>query len=226
MCDRSSESEEGSLMKVLTKMRYAAPLVVAAALALAACGSGGSKSSSSGSPQPTSSGGGAAQSAPLSGTIAAKKVGNLGTVLVDSSMGMTVYTPDQEASGKILCSGECTSFWPPVVAGSSTPTAGSGVTGTLGVVTRPDGTRQVTINGKPLYMFSEDKGAGGTAGNGIKDSFSGQNFSWHAVKPDGSVVAASSGSSGGGAGNTTPTTSSGGSYGGGGGGGGGGSYGY
>lgn len=206
-------------MKVLTKMRFVAPLVVAAALALAACGSS-SKNSSSGSPSSSSS---APAQTGSSGTVSAKKVGNLGTVLVDSSMGMTVYTPDQEANGKILCTGECTSFWQPVMAGSATPAAGPGVTGTLGVAMRPDGARQVTINGKPLYMFVEDKGAGGTAGNNFKDSFSGHDFTWHAVKADGSLVGSSSMSSGGtgggsgGGSSTTSTTSSsgGGGYGGG-----------
>ena len=47
----------------------------------------------------------------------------------------------------------------------------------LGVSTRSDGTRQVTYNGHPLYLFAGDHKAGDTNGQGI-NTFGG---TWHAL---------------------------------------------
>jgi len=55
------------------------------------------------------------------------------------------------------CQGICAAVpWPPVLT-SSQPEAGPGVDqNALGIVVRPDGTDQVTYNGKPLYLFYQD----------------------------------------------------------------------
>jgi predicted lipoprotein with Yx(FWY)xxD motif len=68
------------------------------------------------------------------------------------------------------------------------------VPGTIGVITRTDGTQQVTLDGHPLYHFSGDKAAGDTNGNGFGGI-------WH-------VVTTSGASSGGG----TTTTAAGGTH--------------
>jgi predicted lipoprotein with Yx(FWY)xxD motif len=109
--------------------------------------------------------------------------------LVDSK-GAALYTSDQEKSGKVMCVNSCTSIWLPLTS-SGKPTAGDGVSGTLGTVKRPDGKTQVTLDGRPLYRFAEDGGSGKATGNGVKDSFAGQSFTWHA---EGSAAASSSGS--------------------------------
>ena len=49
----------------------------------------------------------------------------------------------------------------------------------VGFVRRPDGKRQVTWNGKPLYTFVEDGGPGKVSGNGASDHFDGKSFTWH-----------------------------------------------
>jgi predicted lipoprotein with Yx(FWY)xxD motif len=51
------------------------------------------------------------------------------------------------------------------VASGTTPSAGAGVSGTLGTITRDDGTTQVTYNGRPLYHYSGDSAPGDTNGN-------------------------------------------------------------
>jgi len=62
------------------------------------------------------------------------------------------------------CEGFCALNWPPVLT-SGTPEAGKGVEQrALGVVVRPDGTRQVTFEGKPLYLFIQDAYIPGIAG--------------------------------------------------------------
>jgi len=144
---------------------------IAAVVFLAACGSSGSNSSSSGM---SSSGG--------TSTVSVKQMGNSGKVLVDST-GRALYAADQETGGKILCTGACNSIWMPVTVTSGSPT-GDSVGGKLGVVTRPDGTKQVTYNGKLLYSFSQDQ-SGQVTGNGVSDAFGAKHFTWHVVAGSG-----------------------------------------
>ena len=155
------------------KTTYATVLALAAVviLALAACG-GGSDSSAGGSPS---------SSAPM---VSSKTVDGVGPVLVDAD-GMALYAADQEADGKVLCTGSCTSIWKPLTVSGGTPTAGDGVSGKLGVMNRPDGDRQVTFDGRLLYRFAEDKDAGTVTGNGAADSFDGHSFTWHVATPSG-----------------------------------------
>jgi predicted lipoprotein with Yx(FWY)xxD motif len=155
------------------------------ALALGACGS------DSGSGDATAANAGKAT------TVSVSSIGGQ-DVLVDAS-GAALYTPAQEAGGKIVCTAGCTSIWMPLMASGGAPTGGDGVTGTLGTVKRPDGGTQVTYDGAPLYTFAEDK-AGEASGDGVNDSFSGTAFTWHVVTPSGPSTGSSGGSSGGGGG--------------------------
>jgi len=50
---------------------------------------------------------------------------------------------------------------------SGQPTAGAGVTGQLGTLTRADGTTQVTYNGMPLYYWFKDAQPGDTTGQNV-----------------------------------------------------------
>jgi predicted lipoprotein with Yx(FWY)xxD motif len=156
---------------------------IAGALTLAACGGGGS-GNASGTAAP--SGGGQ--------TVSVRHVDGLGSVLTDSA-GKALYSPDEEADGRIRCTGGCTSFWTPLAPGGSAPTAAPGV-GRLGVLSRPDGMQQVTEDGKPLYTFAEDS-AGDLKGNGFVDDFGGQHFTWHAVLADGTTASSPGAPSGG-----------------------------
>ena len=54
-----------------------------------------------------------------------------------------------------------------LAAGIGPVTAGFGVTGTLGVITRADGTMQATYDGHPLYTYVGDSGPGQAKGNGL-----------------------------------------------------------
>jgi predicted lipoprotein with Yx(FWY)xxD motif len=154
--------------------------VVVAALALAACGGGGGDSS-----------GAAAASNTGMATVSSEDVGGESGVLVDSN-GQALYASDQESGGKVLCTAECLTFWTPFTIDHGAPT-GDSLPGKLGVVTRPDGDRQVTYDGKLLYSFSEDQ-SGEVTGDGFQDAFGGQQFTWHVVHAESSSH--SSGSSG------------------------------
>ena len=89
-------------------------------------------------------------------------------------------------------------IWPPLAAPSSgQPTAGDGVSGKLGTVKRPDGTRQVTLDGRPLYRFAQDSQPGKATGDNATDSFGGQKFNWHAEGDSSSSSSSGGGGSGG-----------------------------
>lgn len=142
---------------------------VAATVAIAGCGSDDSGSTPSGAAAQSNSG----------TTVSVKTLDGVDKVLVDSS-GAALYTPDQEAGGKILCTGDCTSEWMPLTVSSGKPDGAS----KLATIKRPDGTRQVTLMGKPLYTFVED-GAGKVTGDGFEDDFGGQHFTWHVMTTSG-----------------------------------------
>ena len=142
-----------------------AAALAATALALGACGGDDE--------QPAAAGGEAA-------TVALDEVDGVGAVLVDDD-GAALYFSDQESDGKVRCTADCLDFWIPLEAPAGEPTAGAGVGGKLGTVKRPDGTMQVTHDGKPLYRFAEDGKPGKVTGDGLSDEFGGEAFTWHAV---------------------------------------------
>ena len=129
------------------------------------------------------------RSAKSGATVSAKRIAGHGTVLVDAR-GRALYRSEQERNGMVLCKGACLSFWQPLTV-RGTPTKGSASVGKLAVVKRPDGGRQVTDNGRLLYAFKLDK-PGKVTGDGFKDAFGGQKFTWHLVRPRGAASTAAS----------------------------------
>ena len=153
-------------------------LAVAAGIALVAAACGGA-ASTSGSAAPSGT-----------TTVSVEQIPGVGSVYTDAN-GMALYTPQQEANGKVECTGSCTSIWIPLAApASGSPTAASGVRGSLGVIDRPDGTSQVTLDGAPLYRFVQDTKAHTVNGNGITDSFNGVSLTWHVDGVDGHMTTA------------------------------------
>ena len=138
--------------------------LAALALTVSACGSSGS--SSSGATANTPAAGSSSSSAAAGGSTVTEKTIGSQQVLVDSN-GMTLYWFAIDTPGKSNCSGSCATYWPP---GKGPLTAGSGVTGTLGTITRSDGTKQATYLGHPLYTYVGDKGPGQNKGNGLNIS--------------------------------------------------------
>jgi predicted lipoprotein with Yx(FWY)xxD motif len=113
-------------------------------------------------------------------TVSVKRIAGHGKVLVDAN-GHALYRSDQELHGMVLCKGACLSFWQPLKV-SGKPTGGGAVVGKLAVVRRPDGGRQVTDNGRLLYAFKLDT-PGKVSGDGFKDAFGSQKFTWHLARP-------------------------------------------
>jgi predicted lipoprotein with Yx(FWY)xxD motif len=129
--------------------------------------------------------GGAAKSG--GATVSVKQIAGHGKVLVDAQ-GRALYHSDQEKHGMVLCTGACLSFWQPLKL-SGAPTRSNAAVGKLATVKRPDGGRQVTDNGRLLYSFKLDS-PGKVGGDGFKDAFSGQKFTWHVARPAGAASTA------------------------------------
>lgn len=143
----------------MTSFRKLMAASMAVALLVAACGSSAATQVPAGQ-----------TSSPASGsttTVMVKSIGGA-NILVDGARGMTLYVfaSDTANNGKSACSGSCATTWPPLtVRSGTTPSAGAGGSGTLGTITRDDGTMQVTYNGLPLYHYSGDSAPGDTTGN-------------------------------------------------------------
>lgn len=90
----------------------------------------------------------------------------LGAILTDAN-GMTLYTRTTDMPGESSCSGGCATNWPPFQPSSDILTLPAGVGGSLSVITRDDGTQQVTYNDMPLYYWSKDMQPGDVTGQGI-----------------------------------------------------------
>ena len=115
-----------------------------------------------------------------SGTVVSTAKTSLGRILVNSR-GHTLYLFGKDRSGKSACSGQCATFWPPLIAKGKPGVAGGAKASLIGVITRADGRRQVTYNHHPLYTFVKDAKAGQTHGEGV--SAFGSKF--YAVSPAG-----------------------------------------
>jgi predicted lipoprotein with Yx(FWY)xxD motif len=139
--------------------------VGAAALVLAACGGGSGDDNGTA----TAAGSGVATVQSVDGT----------NVLADAE-GRTLYTADVERSG-IRCTEACTSFWDPVdTTASEAQSAAADLDLDLSTVLRPGGERQLTLDGLPLYTFTEE-GPGQLDGDGFVDDFQGTHFEWAAA---------------------------------------------
>jgi len=133
-------------------------------LVAAACGSSGA------SPATATTGGTRTSKAASTGAaVKTSSTGSLGTILVDRA-GMTLYRYTPDSPGISNCTGQCAAVWPPlaVPSGTTAITGSQGVSASaLGTITRPDGTIQVTYQGKPLYTFSGDAKPGDVKGQGL-----------------------------------------------------------
>lgn len=127
---------------------------------------------------------GAGQVAPtsLTGANLATRQTPLGTVATSDGYTLYSFTKDSNKPAASTCTGTCAEQWPPVLASDADPWLKGIDASRVGTVDRPDGTKQLTLNGWPLYRFAKDAAPGETAGNGVGGT-------WRAVGPDGKPVA-------------------------------------
>jgi predicted lipoprotein with Yx(FWY)xxD motif len=129
---------------------------------------------SGGGEEPPYGGGG---STPPKGSKIRLKVERVkGRRVLAAANGHTLYSLSAEKKGKFICtrSSGCLTLWKPLMI----PRGGSVVGPVkLGSIKRPEGGRQATYHGLPLYSFVEDTKPGEANGEGFKDV-----GTWHAVR--------------------------------------------
>ncbi len=155
--------------------RWLVPVgLAAAALIATGCGS----SSSSGTSTGSGSGGSAGSGSTASIVVKTTMIG--GATVLTNAKGFKPYWFVPDTSTKSNCNGQCAKFWPPLKARLPPALA----TGTLGTITRSNGTMQATWNGHPLYTFLSDKKPGKNSGNGLNSS----GGLWHEVTVSGAAA--------------------------------------
>lgn len=181
-------------------MRYRIALATAAVgliAPLAGCGSSKSKTASTSAAAPaanpysrstpaaTSTGTSASAGAGGVVTIATKHAkGKLGTILAAGPKQLTVYLFAADKGKASSCTGACAKVWPPVTTTTAAIAGGSAKAADIGTITRPDGVKQVTYNGHPLYYYARDGDSGDAYGQGVK-AFGDD---WYVLAPSGKRV--------------------------------------
>src|SRR6266508_3311760 len=115
-------------------------------------------------------------------TVSTAKTG-LGRILVNSS-GRTLYLFEKDRKGMSACSGQCASFWPPLMTKGKPRAIGGVKASLLGTTKRASGRLQATYNHHPLYTVVQDTSKGQTNGEGI-NAFGAE---WDALSPAGAKV--------------------------------------
>ncbi|TNB69566.1 hypothetical protein FHJ30_18465 [Arthrobacter sp. BB-1] len=156
--------------------------VLALSAALAACG--GSTGTAPATTAPAATSGSPAAPATASTAVHLKTASSTAGAIVVDAKGMSVYffTKDVKDSGTSACTDACLAAWPPVTTTAERPSA-DGVTGTLGTIATPDGKKQVTLEGLPLYYYAKDTKPGDILGQGV-------NNVWYLAAPSGAMVKA------------------------------------
>lgn len=181
-CGATEPSAPGVRMPVMRSMRWTtATTALAAALLLSGCGAG--EDAATAAPEAasgTSSSGTSSAPAPAEDALATGD-SDLGEIVVDAD-GRTVYVfaEDEPGTGTSACTGACAATWPAVPAEGDAPTS-AGVDGELGTIEREDGSLQVTLDGRPLYLFAGDGAPGDVTGQGVDGT-------WFVLGSDGGTI--------------------------------------
>lgn len=108
------------------------------------------------------------------------EVDGLSPAVVVNAKGRTIYRfqKDDNNPPRTACAGDCLETWQPVLAPNGVQ-VGDGIDeDRVGVITRPDGSKQLTLKGWPLYYFHKDLSLGEIAGHGV-------NGQWFAITAGG-----------------------------------------
>ncbi len=156
MNETSRPHRRTSLRRIVPAAALATFAVLAAACTSAQSSPTTTKVSPTGSSAPTKS-----------LTLASTTLPSVGSVLTGPN-GRTLYYFTTDSSTATTCTGECAVVWPPLIVPAGTqPMLTSAVPGTLGTVMRPDGSTQVTYNGRLLYYYHGDTDPGQDKGQGV-----------------------------------------------------------
>ena len=112
----------------------------------------------------------AAGPSPVPARVSVVERPRVGPILTDND-GRTLYLFTGDRRNISNCDGHCAEIWPPLIT-SADPTGVPPIEETrLRVITRRDGSTQVTYNGWPLYHFSGDSQPGDTNGQSLESAW-------------------------------------------------------
>jgi predicted lipoprotein with Yx(FWY)xxD motif len=153
---QEAEGPDGSGARMLARLQAALSMLIGAVgvISLLALALLGVAEANAGAPRAAPAGTGV--------TLHSAEIG--GVAVLTNAKGFTLYwfAPDTATTSR--CTGSCAAYWPPVFG---TPRAGPGVTGRLGIISRPGGGVQATYDGHPLYSYIGDNGPGQANGNNL-----------------------------------------------------------
>jgi predicted lipoprotein with Yx(FWY)xxD motif len=114
----------------------------------------------------------------LTKELVGKAVDKMGNVVTDED-GWLLYRFDKDSNDPPAsnCEGDCAKIWPPALTDGD-PILSGVKEDVVGTVNRPDGTRQLTIDGWPVYYYAGDEKPGDWKGQGVGGT-------WYAIQPDG-----------------------------------------
>jgi predicted lipoprotein with Yx(FWY)xxD motif len=171
---------------------FSMTILMLVALIVAACGGPSSSSNPSSTPGSTPTTAGAPTTAPTTPVVTPtspssvpKVAVRVGTATVHgkseqvltNAAGKTLYYLTSDTATHIACTGQCTTFWPPLTT-SGLPTSSDPLPHRLSARADANG-RQVEYDGHLLYTFSGDLSAGQANGEGI----TGFGGTWHVATP-------------------------------------------
>jgi predicted lipoprotein with Yx(FWY)xxD motif len=125
-----------------------------------------------------------ASAAATGNTMAMLDIGKLpsGAEYLTDADGRALYLFEKDKADSSTCTDACAAVWPPVTSNSAPMAHNASVDAAkLGTIARPDGTKQVTYDHKPLYYFAHDQARGDIKGQDI-DQFGAE---WYLVRPNG-----------------------------------------
>jgi predicted lipoprotein with Yx(FWY)xxD motif len=153
---QEAEGPDGSGARMLARLQAALSMLIGAVgvISLLALALLGVAEANAGAPRAAPAGTGV--------TLHSTEIG--GVAVLTNAKGFTLYwfAPDTATTSR--CTGSCAAYWPPVFG---TPRAGPGVTGRLGIISRPGGGVQATYDGHPLYSYLGDNSPGQANGNNL-----------------------------------------------------------
>ncbi|MFJ7271046.1 SCO0930 family lipoprotein [Streptomyces sp. NPDC099050] len=116
------------------------------------------------------------------GKLSVREIPGVGSVVTDAA-GAALYRFDKDSAQppRSTCEDACATLWPAVPADGAQAPAGTDAA-LLGSVDRPDGTRQLTLAGWPVYRYAKDTRPGEAKGEGVGGT-------WHALAADGKKAA-------------------------------------
>lgn len=91
---------------------------------------------------------------------------------MENGLTLYVFDPDLQAPSGSACRGVCAEKWPPVLLTTEEELS---LAPRLGFIERGGGLKQLTVEGRPVYLYWADRLAGDAKGEGLGDV-------WHAVR--------------------------------------------